>query len=71
MRLAKVAIPVTILGAGADRIIATPVTARVAARLPNGRYVEVDGAYHEILMETDERRAVFWAAFDELAARLS
>ena len=71
MRLAKVAIPVTILGAGADRIIATPVTARVAARLPNGRYVEVDGAYHEILMETDERRAVFWVAFDELAARLS
>jgi lysophospholipase len=29
--------------------------------------VEIAGAYHEILMETDERRAVFWDAFDTVA----
>jgi lysophospholipase len=70
-RVAKVGIPVTVLGAGADRIIATPVTARVAATLPRGRYVEVEGSFHEILMETDARRAAFWHAFDELAAGLA
>jgi lysophospholipase len=32
--------------------------------------VEAPGAFHEILMETDERRAVFWRAFDDLARRV-
>jgi lysophospholipase len=68
--LAKATMPVTVVAAGADQIIDTGVTARATARLPNGRYVEVDGAFHEILMETDDRRAVFWAAFDELAKGL-
>ncbi len=69
-RLRRVTIPVTVLGAGADRIIATPVTRRVAGGLPNGRYLEVEGSFHEILMETDARRAVFWQAFDDLVAKL-
>ena len=69
-RLKKVTIPVTVLGAAADRIIATPMTKLVAGELPNGRYLEVEGSFHEILMETDERRAVFWRAFDALAGRL-
>ena len=30
----------------------------------------IDGARHELLMETDPRRAQFWAAFDKLAARV-
>jgi lysophospholipase len=32
-----------------------------------GRHVDVPGAHHEILLETDERRQVFWRAFDDLA----
>ena len=69
-RLRKVTIPVTVLGAGADRIIETPITRRVAAELPHGRYLEVEGSFHEILMETDARRAVFWEAFDALVEGL-
>ncbi|MBW8859316.1 MAG: alpha/beta hydrolase, partial [Caulobacter sp.] len=34
-------------------------------RIPQGRYVEIPDAFHEILIETDDRRAVFWKAFDE------
>jgi lysophospholipase len=68
--LKKVTVPVVVVGAGADRIIDTGVTARAAAGLPEARYVEVPGSFHEILMEVDERRAVFWQAFDELTARL-
>jgi lysophospholipase len=68
--LKKVTVPMVLVGAGADRIIDTRVTARTAAGLPNARYVEAPGSFHEILMEVDERRAVFWRAFDELAASL-
>ena len=42
-----------------------------AARLPHGRYVLAPGAYHEILMETDETRALFFREFDALLAGLS
>jgi lysophospholipase len=70
-RMARIDIPVTIVAAGGDRIIRTKVSRRFAGRLPHGRYVEVLGAYHEIMMETDERRAYFWQAFDELADRVA
>jgi lysophospholipase len=64
----NVTIPVTIVAAGADRIIDNAGTKRVASRFPHGRYVEAPGAFHEILQETDETRAVFWREFDALAA---
>jgi lysophospholipase len=43
----------------------------VARALPNGRLVEVPGAHHEILQETDDIRGVFWEAFDALVSSLS
>jgi lysophospholipase len=39
----------------------------LAARAPRGRHIDVPGAHHEILLETDARRQVFWQAFDTLA----
>jgi len=38
------------------------------ARLPNGRYVEIGDAEHEILMENDSIRHRFWEAFDSFTA---
>jgi len=32
--------------------------------------VEIPGAFHEIMMETDDIRAVFWREFDALAASI-
>lgn len=64
--LAKVEVPVTILSAQADLIVDNAAQAAAAKRLPRGRLVVVDGAFHEILQETDERRAVFWRAFDAI-----
>lgn len=66
-RLRRVAVPVSIVGAELDRLVDTSASREVAAALPQGRYVEAPGAFHEVLMETDERRAVFWRAFDDLA----
>ena len=63
--------PVTILAAERDLLVANAPQRAAAARLPEGRYVEVEGAFHEILMETDPRRAVFWREFDEIAQKVA
>jgi lysophospholipase len=67
----RIAIPVLMVAAGDDDRVITSFSAALAKRLPDCRYIEVEGAYHEILMETDAIRAVFWTAFDALAARVS
>ena len=56
--------PTLIFGAGRDRICLTPAVRAFAKRLPHGKYIELDDAEHEILMENDSIRARFWAAFD-------
>ena len=63
----RLAPPVRVLAAAQDKLVDNACTRRFAARLPNGRYVEVEGAYHELLMETDTVRAQVWAEFDALA----
>ncbi len=62
-----IAIPLTIVTAGDDRICDSGAAAKLAARAPRARCLEIPGAYHEILIETDARRQVFWRAFDALA----
>jgi len=57
-----------VFGAGRDRIVDTEATREFAARLPNGRYVEIGDAEHEILMENDSIRHRFWEAFDSFTA---
>ncbi|MHB8284915.1 MAG: alpha/beta fold hydrolase [Caulobacteraceae bacterium] len=70
-RLEQITIPVTIVAAGNDRICISAAAKAATARIPEGRYVEVEGASHEILMETDPVRDVFWSEFDALADRLA
>jgi lysophospholipase len=60
----KVRVPTLIIAAGADLVCATPATERLAARLKAGHVIVIPGARHEILMEKDEIRDLFWAAFD-------
>jgi lysophospholipase len=57
-------LPTLIVAAGSDPVCATPVTERFAARLKAGRAIVIRGARHEILMERDEIRELFWADFD-------
>lgn len=66
--LDKVDIPVTVVGAGADKVVDSAGARAVTARLPNGRYVEVEGSLHEILIETDDKRDQWFAEFERLAA---
>lgn len=69
--LDKITIPVTLVTAGDDKVVLTRGAKALAARLPNGRYVEIAGAYHEILQELDDHRSIFWREFDRLAASIS
>ncbi len=64
-------IPTAIVAAGEEHIVLSEPIRTTARRLPNCSYVEVPGARHEILMETDDKRAIFWTAFDALAAEVS
>ncbi|WP_255565154.1 alpha/beta fold hydrolase [Methylovirgula sp. HY1] len=56
--------PILVIAAGADRIVSTPATESFASRLKVGKIITLPYARHEILMEHDQFRAQFWAAFD-------
>lgn len=65
--LERIELSVTIVAAGLDRLVWNEAAEAAARRLPHASYLAIADAYHELLMETDDRRAVFWRAFDELA----
>lgn len=56
--------PCLVFTCGRDRLVASRATERFAQRLPVATVVEIPGARHELLMERDELREQFWAAFD-------
>lgn len=62
----KVKTPISIICSGEDSLIMRQPSKAFARKLPLGRYVEVAGADHEILMELDEYRQPFWDEFDVL-----
>lgn len=68
-RLREVTTPVTIVSAGEEKLVDNAAQAAAARHLPQGKFVNVPGAYHEILMETDEMRNIFLRAFDMLTGR--
>jgi lysophospholipase len=67
----EVTIPVTLISAGVENLVDNEGQTRVAERLPRCRLVKIPNAFHEILMETDDIRAIFWREFDALAASIA
>lgn len=65
--LKSVKIPVTIVQADQDELVWKQTNRWAAKRLERGRYVEVPGARHEVIMEADDMRAVFLQEFDAMA----
>ena len=68
--VAAISIPVVVLGAQEERLVDNADQREITARIPQGRWLQVDGSYHEILQETDAIRAVFWREFDGVVAGL-
>ncbi len=60
----KIKIPALFVAAGDDRLVSTGAIERYARKLKVADCLVLPGARHEILMERDEIRARFWAAFD-------
>jgi lysophospholipase len=56
--------PTLLISCGRDQIVSTPAIERFAQRLDIATLVNVPGARHEAMMERDELRNLFWAAFD-------
>ncbi len=56
--------PSLIISGTADQLCSTPAAMKFAAHLRQCKGIEIAGARHEILMETDHIRSQFWAAFD-------
>ena len=69
--LKSVRIPTTFVQAADDDRVWKQTNRWAARRLGRGRYVEVPGAKHEVIMETDELRAVFLAEFDAMTDYVS
>ncbi len=65
--LEDIDLPVLVVSAGQDDLVDSASHGPVAARLRHGELLTIDGARHEVLMETDDIRAQFWDAFDRLA----
>ena len=68
--LERISIPLVIMSAAADKVVDIASHTAAVARVRGATHWSVDGAKHEILMETDARRAQFWIAFDRVAASL-
>ncbi|SFS31026.1 alpha/beta fold hydrolase [Brevundimonas viscosa] len=69
--LKSVRIPVAVVQAADDDRVWKQTNKWAAKRLGRGRYVEVPGARHEVVMETDDKRAVLLEEFDAMAAYVS
>jgi lysophospholipase len=69
--LKAVRVPVCVVQPADDDRVWKQTNKWAAKRLGRGRYVEVGGSKHEVIMETDERRAVFLEEFDAMAAYVS
>lgn len=61
--------PILILAAGADTVVSSRASQALANRMRGASAIELMGARHEILMETDATRALFWRAFDAFVAK--
>lgn len=56
--------PTLLIASGRDELVSTPAIERFAQRLDIATLITIPGARHEVMMERDELRALFWAAFD-------
>ncbi|MFC3694578.1 alpha/beta hydrolase [Chenggangzhangella methanolivorans] len=57
-------VPTLVMSAGRDRIVDARASERFATRIRGGGHLMVRGSRHEIMMERDDVRDMFWAAFD-------
>ena len=70
-RLSHITVPVIILSAEDDKLVDNAAQQAAARQLPQGKFINVPGAFHEILMESDPMRNIFMKALDTLTGRVA
>jgi lysophospholipase len=66
--LRTITTPVLLVGGALDSVVSNRAIERVGELLPNGQVLMIPQARHEVLIENDRIRAVFWAAFDRFVS---
>jgi len=69
--MAHLRFPIVVLSAEQETLVDNASHEAVCKLLPNATHVEIMGAKHEILQETDDIRAQFWREFDTLVAQMA
>lgn len=67
--LKRVDIPIFVASAEDEKLVHNKMHDEVAKHLPDCEHIVIKDAMHEILMETDDKRAQFWAGFDRMLER--
>ncbi|MGV8997202.1 MAG: alpha/beta fold hydrolase [Parvibaculaceae bacterium] len=67
--LSVIRTPLLIFQAGEDRLIDREALAFATKHIAGAELICIEGSHHEILIETDDIRAQFWAGFDDFIAR--
>ena len=62
--LSRIRLPILMLTASEDKVVSSKAAVELAIVARTISQLSVPGARHEILMERDEIREQFWAAFD-------
>lgn len=62
-------VPMLIAIASEETVVKKSAQRKLGNRLKSAKIINVQGAGHEILMETDERRDQFWKAFEDMCKR--
>jgi len=57
-------LPTLMFVGGDESVVSPPAIRNLSQRFANGKLIEVDGARHEVWMETPERQAQSWDAID-------
>lgn len=60
-----IATPLLAVAGEEDRVVSTPAACAFAGALANGTAVTLPGCAHDVMMERDAVRDVFWRAFDD------
>lgn len=62
--LSSITLPIMMLSASDDKVVSVQAVEDFASMARTVSHLSIPGARHEILMERDEIRSQFWAAFD-------
>lgn len=69
--LAGLRVPTLVFRAGEEDLVDNRVMERAVQAMPDARLIDVPESWHEVMMEIDAVRAVFWREFDAFADRVA